>query len=81
MGKAPTYPALPGDMATLFWQEDVHTATENFYDYLTEEYLDQIDSADALRTLGAFGSMFLVTVGFAVTSVVLYQFKKKEIPA
>ncbi|MHA1345622.1 MAG: LVIVD repeat-containing protein [Candidatus Heimdallarchaeaceae archaeon] len=76
-----TYPALPGDMATLFWQEDVYKATNNFYVELRENFLDKIDSADAMRTLGAFGSMFIISAGFIVTSVVLNIMKKrKEIP-
>ena len=73
-----TYPALPGDMATLFWQEDIYSATNNFYLQLREDFLDKIDSADAERTLGAFGSMFIITVGFVVASVVLNFMKKKE---
>ncbi|MCK4973055.1 MAG: hypothetical protein KAS52_07015, partial [Candidatus Heimdallarchaeota archaeon] len=76
-----TYPALPGDMATLFWQEDVYRATNNFYVELRESFLDKIDSADALRTLGAFGSMFIISAGFIMASVVLNFMKKRaEIP-
>jgi hypothetical protein len=76
-----TYPALPGDMATLFWQEDIYRATNNFYEALRESFLDKIDNADALRTLGAFGSMFIISAGFIVASVVLNFMKKRaEIP-
>ncbi len=73
-----TFPALPGSMATIFWQEDVHFATLLFYEYIKEQFLDVIKGADASRTIGAFSSMFLVTMGFIVTSVVLHRFKPKE---
>lgn len=73
-----TYPALPGDMATLFWQEDIYKATNVFYHELKDSFLDRIDNADALRTLGAFGSMFLISTGFVIASVVLNFLKKKE---
>jgi len=73
-----TFPALPGSMATLFWQEDVHLATKIFYDSIKGQFLDIIKGADASRTIGAFGSMFLVTIGFITTSVVLNRFKPKE---
>ena len=72
-----TYPALPGDMATLFWHEDIYRATNNFYVELRENFLDKIDRADALRTLGAFGSMFIISAGFIVASVVLNFMKKR----
>ncbi|MHA1593093.1 MAG: hypothetical protein ACTSUP_11585 [Candidatus Heimdallarchaeaceae archaeon] len=72
-----TYPALPGDMATLFWHEDIYKATNNFYVELRENFLDKIDNADALRTLGAFGSMFIISAGFIVASVVLNFMKKR----
>lgn len=74
-----TYPALPGNMATLFWHEDIYKATNNFYNVLRESFLDKIDNADALRTLGAFGSMFIISAGFIVTSVVLNFMKKSAI--
>ncbi|MCE7746903.1 MAG: hypothetical protein GPJ51_00785 [Candidatus Heimdallarchaeota archaeon] len=73
-----TFPALPGGMATILWQEDVHFATEIFYDAIKEQFLDRIKGADASRTIGAFGSMFLVATGFVITSVVLNKFKPKE---
>lgn len=73
-----TFPALAGSMATLLWQEDIHFATEIFYNAIKEQFLDRIKGADASRTIGAFGSMFLVTAGFIVTSVVLNRFKPKE---
>ncbi|MHA1198592.1 MAG: hypothetical protein ACTSQF_04495 [Candidatus Heimdallarchaeaceae archaeon] len=73
-----TFPGMNGNMGTLFWQEDVHRATEIFYEDIKEEFLNQISAADALRTSGAFGMMFLVTVGFVITSVVLQRTKPKE---
>jgi len=73
-----TFPGLPGNMGTLFWQEDVRRASEVYYEDIKEQFLDQIKSADAMRTGGAFGAMFLLTVGFAVTSVVLQRTKPKE---
>ena len=73
-----TFPALPGNMATIFWQEDVHIATKIFYDSIKGQFLEIIKGADASRTIGAFGSMFLVTIGFITTSVVLNRFKTKE---
>ena len=72
-----TFPALPGDMATLFWKEDVHIATELFYDTIREDFLDRIKGADASRTGGAFAAMFLVTFGFVITSYVLQKTKPK----
>ncbi|MHA1258628.1 MAG: hypothetical protein ACTSRO_03140 [Candidatus Heimdallarchaeaceae archaeon] len=60
-------------MGTLFWQEDVHTATVNFYNKIMGEFLDKIAGADASRTLGAFASLFILTIGFVITSVVLYR--------
>ncbi|MHA2357704.1 MAG: LVIVD repeat-containing protein, partial [Candidatus Heimdallarchaeaceae archaeon] len=77
-----TNPGLTGNMGTLFWREDVRIATQKYYDFLQEQFLERIEGADASRTLGAFGSLFLVTLGFAVTSVVLYRtspkFSKKK---
>ncbi len=73
-----TFPGLEGGMGTIFWQEDVHHATEVFYDDIKELFLNRIKGADASRTGGAFGAMFLVTVGFVVTSVVLQRTKPKE---
>ena len=73
-----TFPGLPGSMATLFWQEDVRRATSVFYVDIKEQFLNQIKGADASRTGGAFGAMFLVSVGFIVTSVVLNRSKRKE---
>ena len=76
-----TSPAVPGSMATIFWQEDVHVATNIFYDDISIDFLDIIDGADTSRTIGAFGSLFLVTIGFVVTSVVLHKTKPKiDIP-
>ena len=73
-----TFTALPGSMATIFWQENIHFATKIFYDAIKEQFLDRIKGADASRTIGAFGSMFIVTTGFIITSVVLHRFKPKE---
>ncbi|MCE7743173.1 MAG: hypothetical protein GOP50_12050 [Candidatus Heimdallarchaeota archaeon] len=73
-----TFPGLTGKMGTLFWQEDVHKATEIFYEDIKEEFLNQIKAADASRTGGAFGAMFLITVGFVIASVVLQRTKPKE---
>jgi len=72
-----TNPVLAGGFGNIFWQEDVHHATDNFYNFLTTNYLDRIDSADTSRTIGAFGSMFIISVGIVVTSVVLHRTKPK----
>jgi hypothetical protein len=68
-----TNPGLTGNMGTIFWGEDVHRATVEFYNYLLETFLDDINNADANRTIGAFAALFLVTIGFVITSVVLYR--------
>ncbi|MHA1668279.1 MAG: LVIVD repeat-containing protein [Candidatus Heimdallarchaeaceae archaeon] len=77
-----TNPGLTGNMGTLFWQEDVHVATVNFYNKIMGEFLDKIAGADASRTLGAFASLFILAIGFVITSVVLYrtspEFKSKK---
>jgi hypothetical protein len=66
-------PGLTGNMGTIFWGEDVHRATDLYYEYLSENFLDDINNADANRTIGAFASLFLVTIGFVITSVVLHR--------
>ncbi|MCG3217070.1 MAG: hypothetical protein KAS63_10115 [Candidatus Heimdallarchaeota archaeon] len=72
-----TNPGLTGNMGALYWHEHLYFATEKFYDFLSEEFLDKIDKADSSRTIGAFGSMFLVTIGFVVTSITLNRTKPK----
>ena len=66
-------PGLTGNMGTLFWGEDVFRATDQYFEYLSEAFLDDINNADANRTIGAFASLFLVTIGFVIASVVLYR--------
>lgn len=68
-----TNPGLAGNMGTNFWGEDVHKASSAFYDYLLETFLNEINNADANRTIGAFAALFLVTIGFVIASVVLYR--------
>ena len=72
-----TNPVLAGDFGNIFWQENIYHATDNFYDYMTENFLDRIDRADTSRTIGAFGSMFIIVVGLIITSVVLHKTKPK----
>ncbi|MFW9853128.1 MAG: hypothetical protein ACFFDS_09300, partial [Candidatus Thorarchaeota archaeon] len=75
-------PGFAGDMSSLFWEYERTIATEVYYDDIKEQFLNQIDKVDTSRTIGAFGSLFFVTIGFAVTSVVLYrtspEFKSKK---
>lgn len=75
-------PGFPGDMSSLFWVYDRTIATALYYEDIKADFLDQIDKVDTSRTLGAFGSLFIITVGFVVTSVVLYrtspEFKLKK---
>ena len=73
-----TFPGLTGDMGTLFWQENVRTATRVFYNDIKDQFLNRIRAADAARTGGAFGAMFLVTAGFVAASVVLQRTKPRE---
>ncbi len=72
-----TFPAVPGGMSTMFWQEDIHLGTGVLYVDMNTDFLDVIEGADTSRTIGAFGSMFLVTIGFVITSVVLHRTKQK----
>ncbi len=75
-------PGFAGDMSSLFWQYDRTIATEVYYDDIKGQFLDEIDKVDTSRTIGAFGALFFVTIGFAITSVVLHrtspEFKLKK---
>ncbi len=66
-------PGFAGDMSNLFWQIDRTVATEVLYVDIKDDFLDQIDKVDTARTIGAFSSLFIVTIGFVITSVVLYR--------
>jgi len=68
-----TNPGFAGEMAMLFWQYDRTIATGNYYLAIKADFLDKIAGADSSRTIGAFGSLFLISIGFIVTSVVLYR--------
>ena len=75
-------PGFAGDMSSLFWVYDNTIATALYFDDIKAQFLDQIDKVDTSRTIGAFGSLFFVTIGFVITSVVLYrtspEFKLKK---
>ncbi len=66
-----TYPKLTADMANLFWQEDLIQGTHKLYEYINNEFLGVLRTADSYRTSGAFGALFILTLGLIVSSMVI----------
>ncbi|MHA1303277.1 MAG: LVIVD repeat-containing protein, partial [Candidatus Heimdallarchaeaceae archaeon] len=66
-----TYPKLTADMANLFWQEDITKATKKLSEYINNEFLGVLRTADSYRTGGAFGALFILTMGLIVASMTI----------